>query len=258
MRILLAFLIFLQIPLDAYEKPSALKDEVWEEARPFLLPSTHPAVSFLDGLFQKRRVTLSVDSLKKSGFINIKQQPFTKMSTAIHKDLPGLFFKIYLDAQKPYKRKPEYFHWQCRIKGANLIRALVEKNGWEDSFKIPKKWMYPVPSIPAPSILFKGVTFILIEEDMQLLPEKKNLEMWRSSRVTKEFLDQLLTILNTIGLADCCNPKNIPFSEDGRVAFIDTQTSMIFPVPTQRMSCYLSKEMKAYWEKISKDKKLKS
>jgi len=244
------FSILLFSTLHAYDKPEGVKTEVWEEAKPFLFPKNHHSYSTLKALFGKRRVTLSNDSLKKSGFSQIKQQPFTKMSTALHKNLPGLFFKIYLDSQKPYKKKPEYSHWMSRIKGANLIRQLIAKNGWEDSFKVPQKWMFPLPKGQMQNPLFKPVSFVLVEEDMNLASSEKNLEMWKSKLVTREFLDRLHVILNSLGVADCTSPKNLPFSVDGRVAFIDTQTTMTFPVSLGRLSSYLSEDMADYWEKI--------
>lgn len=238
--------------LTAYEKPRELEREVWNGSSPYFFPEDHALYDSLESIFKKRRVTLSLDSLKRGGFSRISQQPFTKMTTAVHDKLPGLFFKIYLDAQKPYKRKPEYDHWQSRIKGSQLIKKFIAKNEWEDTFKVPQKWMYPLPLKPMPTPPFKGVFFVLVEEDMDLVPFKENLQMWKSPLITEKVLDRLYTLITSLGLSDCITPKNLPFSKDGKIAFIDTQTYMNFPINTRRLSSYLTDEARAYWEKLTK------
>ena len=249
---LVFLLILFAHTLGAYEKPHGLDEEFWNVSQDYLFPENHQLFNKLDTIFRKRRVTLSLDSLDKSGFTHIKQQPFTKMTTAVHKKLPGLFFKIYLDPQKPYKGKPEYEHWQSRIHGSQIIKKMIVKNGWEDIFTVPKKWMFPLPLKPEAPSPFKGVSFILVEEDMNLVSFKKNLRMWKSPLITTEVLDRLFILLTTLGLADCITPKNLPFSQDGKIAFIDTQTSMQFPVNPKRLSKYLSDDMQVYWNKLLK------
>lgn len=250
----LLFNCFCTHTLIPYEKPPKVSDKVWAEVSPYFLPEDDPASKTLMKILKKRRATLSPDSLKKSGFTSIQTQPYTKITTAKHPKLPSLFFKVYLDAQKPYKNKADYAHWLARIRGALLIQAMIEKNNWHDTFKVPRKWIFPLPASPAPPSLFEGVHFILVEEDMQILTKDHNLSAWKSPLVTPSLLDRLYLLITTLGLSDCLVPKNIPFSIDNKIAFIDTETTMSFPIRWGRFSSCLSPEMALYWDRIIREK----
>ncbi|MGK5594913.1 MAG: hypothetical protein ACSNEK_06110 [Parachlamydiaceae bacterium] len=62
---------------------------------------------------------------------------------------------------------------------------------------------------------------ILVEEDMFLFSDEENKSLWKSDSVNVEKLDRVFTILKTTGLYDGAKPDNIPFSIDGKIAFID-------------------------------------
>lgn len=215
----------------------------------YLLPSDHHAKPILDEIFSQDRVLLNRKSLKKAGFEATKPRKFTRLIIARHDKLTGYIFKLYLDNQRYYKETPEHKHWIQRIKGANLIRGEIEKKGWNHLFKVPKKWIYALPSHPKAPEEFIAKNFILIEEDMDLLSNKENKKRWKSSQVSEEVLSALFHLVNTLGLHDCLKPDNVPFSKDSRVAFIDTQFYGD-SVEMKQFGRFLSKKNKKFWDMI--------
>lgn len=87
---------------------------------------------------------------------------------------------------------------------------------------------------------------------MQLIDHKSNLNQWKSSQVSPELLIALHTLLKSLGLSDCVKPDNIPFSTDGKVAFIDTQSHHQWPVPYKNLNPYLSSSNQRLWKQITK------
>ena len=142
-----------------------------------------------------------------------------------------------------------------RIQGAKAIRKFIKANNWQEQFKVPQKWIYTLPEKPAPPRDFLSKRYILVEEDMSLHSHDENKYQWGSEIVTTELLDHLFQMLNELGLHDCASIDNIPFSIDGRIAFIDTQTFNQWPVDFGKLSRYLTQEMKIYWDQLVKNHK---
>lgn len=220
--------------------------------KPYLLPKNHPATPVLDEIFSTPGVLLNEKTLKKAGFVGSKPRKFTHLIVTRHPKLPGYVIKTYLDSQRYYKRKPEHELWLMRIQGVNKINQVIANHGWQDLFKTPRKWMYRVPkSKKTKNYLTKN--FILIEEDMDLRSERGNLALWKSRQVTQEQLQALYVILESVGLRDCATPDNIPFSHDGRIAFIDTQSHGA-KVPFSDLNDYLSSSNRRFWRALTQKK----
>ncbi len=134
----------------------------------------------------------------------------------------------------------------CTDHRAQAVRTYIEERGWQDTFAVPHKWLYPLPAAPAPLEAYRRINFILIVEDMHILDDAANNSMWKSDAVTKEKLLQLKEILEAIGLHDCAKPDNVPFTHDGRIAIIDTQTHHEWPIAYKKMEDSLSATMKPY------------
>ena len=219
-----------------------------KEVKSYLLPSHHPSKAILDDIFTKSRALGSVKSMQKAGFSHPKPRKFTHLIVTRHKALPGYIIKAYLDPQRYPKDKPEYNMWIARIQGAQRIKQAIKKNGWQNLFKVPQKWIYQIPDTPKPSVDLPSKHFILIEEDMELAPPKVNKTLWRGEKVTPLLLDALYLLLEEVGLHDCAKPDNIPFCKDGRIAFIDTQSHDEWPVDYKKLNRYLSSPMQTYWK----------
>lgn len=189
--------------------------------------------------------------MKAAGFNPVKPRKFTHLVVTRHPSLPGYVIKAYLDCQRYYKNMPEHDIWIKRIQGAQAIQNLVTTHGWDHLFKIPKKWIYELPKNPAAPSEFIQKNYIIIEEDMELLTQAKNKKAWKSNYVSTEILADLHFILETLGLKDCIKTHNIPFAKDGRIAFIDTQSTNEWPVKYKILTKCLSKQNSQIWKQIT-------
>lgn len=224
-----------------------------EDITSYLLPQNHEMQIPLAQIFSKSRAILSIETMKKAGFSPVEPRKFTRLIVTSHPSTPGYIYKVYLDAQYYYKGETEKDLWKKRIDGAQLIRNMIASNGWDHLFKVPQKWMYRLPSKPAPPKEFLRKDYILVEEDMDLLSSDENKEAWKNPLfVTEELLDALYQILVEVGLRDCVKIDNIPFSSDGRVAFIDTQSWHEGIPPLSRLTSSLPDSLKPYWKQLIK------
>lgn len=220
----------------------------------YYLPKDHPIKKELDQLFSGSRAILNMETLAKAGFQAESPRKFTSLVVARHPLFPNYIFKIYLDAQRYPKDKPEDHWWALRIQGAEAIRELIAKKQLGNQFKVPIKWIYTLPSKPGvPEGYFVKRT-ILVEEDMHLFPSKDNANLWKSSYITQELLEKVYYIIKKIGLKDGLKPDNIPISLDGRIAFVDTQLHHRKDIDFGHLTRFLSKDNKKFWKALIKDK----
>lgn len=244
--LLLSFLLIFTLSVEA-KGPSK---EVKASLAPYMLPDDHPIKPILDAIFAADRVTFNLDSMRKAGFDKCAPREFTKIIVTRHPALPGYIFKLYLDAQRFHKDLPEYALWTMRIKGAEKIRQEIFAHNLEDTFKVPQKWIYALPTDNLPPEGYYTKYYILVEEDMEILSDKENKAYWASDSVTEELLLEVYKIIKKLGLSDCAKPDNIPFSRDGRIAFIDTQTYGEKSIKFKKLTPFLSKRNQAYWKEI--------
>lgn len=232
---------------EAAERPKTVSRKVWNSVKPYLLPDDHPIKPSLDRIFSRSRAILNTRTMRKAGFVNPKVRKWTHIIVTTHPELPGYVIKTYLDAQRYHNHQPEHKRWIVRISGARAIQEMLDENGWNHLFKVPKKWIYALPETPGVAKEYLRKHFILVEEDMHLVGKRKNKDMWRSSSITIEHLDALYQILRRLGLSDCVKPDNLPFSCDGRIAFIDTDSYMKGHVPYRKLTPHLCRPMQKYW-----------
>lgn len=221
--------------------------EVWQNLEPYFLPENHPARSFIDEMILASRVTLSTETLKQAGFRDVKQRHTQSAIVTTHPDCPGYFFKFYVDTQK---LDNDWWRLLERIKGAEAARMCIKRHGFQHHFKVPRKWLYPLPvepSIPNEGS-YQRKNFFLIAEDMHVLSLKENRRAYRT-RITKKKLDAFYIILSEEGLNDSTYAENSPFTKDGYIAFIDTERYNK-PVTYSKMLKYLSEPMQKYWQKL--------
>lgn len=236
-----------------YEKGPYISDEAWEAAKPYLLAENHPIRPKLDRIFSKRRVMYSSGSFKASGFKRSHQGRVSHILASGHPHLEGFFVKGFPDTDLAITNDwKKLIH---RIVGANCVRECIANHGWEKKFKVPQKWLYPLPSEPSPPESSKVLrkTFVLIAEDMRILEHEKNNKLYKH-KMDKKTIDMLFTILQEVGLYDSVYPFNVPFCKDGRLAFIDTEHHHRWPVAFHRFTKYFSKSAAQYWEKLIKEK----
>ena len=227
-------------------------DEAWREALPFLLPEEFEIKEKLDELFNETRAILNSSSLKLAGFTTSKPQEFSLIVVTKHPNFPGYIFKIYLDNEKQKSDNKALGYFIKRVKGSIAVQKCIDENHLDAFFKVPKKWIYPMPSYEGQVKKYSHKNFILVVEDMEILSAKANVKAWRSSMVTKELLVGLHRILTEVGLVDCAKIDNIPFSKDGRVAFVDTESFGFPKVPLHRLKEMIPSHLTSFWSKLIK------
>jgi hypothetical protein len=255
---LLTLLVQSQTPLEASDKIDKLTQidyaynphvpiDLWMQLKPHFLPIDHPIKKKLDHLFYHERVTLSEETFVAAGFsITRRNRPHNAIVTG-HKKLKGYLLKVYLDSQLAI---PEWHMWLKRIKGVEVIDACIKRHGYTQ-FVLPKKWIYPLPAEPSPppNEQYQRKNFILVVEDMHILNHRKNKEAYKN-HMTSSLLDALYTVLMECQLTDCAYIGNMPFTKQGKIAFIDTELFFNGIPNFDKIKKHLSTPMQAHLEQL--------
>ncbi len=246
--------LIVRTSIESCPRKVQISQEIWNKVAPYLIPDSHPVKLQLDAIFSSSRAILNMKTLRAAGFHASNPRRFTRLVVATHPAVPGYVFKIYLDAQEYHKNKTEYENWIMRIQGIQAVQKQIEEHGLQNFFRLPTKWIYALPSMPSPPKEFLRKNFILVETDMNIYSNEENLRLWASDQVSQPLLDALFLILKNVGLHDCTKPDNIPFTKDGKVTFIDTQTFNKKPL-FKRFKAFLSPANQEYWlQLIEKNK----
>lgn len=236
----------------AYTRNPYITDEAWEQVTPYLLPEKHRLRKKLDQIFSASRVTASQEAMLAAGFLFTEKQG-GHVTVAVHPELPGIVVKMYTDDNAT---TDEWKYWVKRIKGMLLIKKGISDLGYKSYFTVPQKWIYPLPAEPSPpeEYIAYRKNFVLIAEDMNLLPWTENKLKWRYD-TDKKRLYALYQMQKTYGLNDSMRIHNIPWSSNGKIVFVDTETYMRFPVNYHPLLEFLCTALKPYWREITGLKK---
>ncbi len=241
------FLFFLVFHIQLQAVDCSLREHLGKrfkkELTDFILPANHPLNLQLDYLFSDRKTLQDFDSLAQAGFTFIQKEDLDAIVVIKHEKLPGYIIKTFLDNKTPSDPFKDDIQLIKRIIGSRLIKDSIQFHNYESLFKVPEKWLYMVPDHESkcPFSLF-----ILVEDDMEIIPDET---LWQSGRVNKELLKALFTIVSEISL-NGVKPKNIPFCQDGKIAFIDTGTYYKTQPHFFRLAEYLTPETAAYWRSL--------
>lgn len=235
-----------------YKKSKYVEEEVWTAVYPYLFPTNHPLKPKLDKIFENGRVTATVDSIKEAGF-ELNKRLGLHVVVARHPELKGFVIKTYVDHMS---KEAEWKKWVTRVQAANAIRSAIVLGGYRSLFKVPKKWIYPLPdnSSPPDSPDYTRKNFILIAEDMKLLDHQENKKRYRHS-MKKSHMKALYALCEQLGLADSARIHNLPWTKDHRLAFVDTEAFQRWPVKYHPFLEYLNKENRALWLEITADQR---
>jgi hypothetical protein len=230
-------------------------DDVDLLVEPFLMPDDHPLKEKLDQLFLRSRVISSRKTLVAAGFEDKKPEPVTKIIVTRHSKMKGYIFKIYTDDYLDYHHgEPEVYTYLRRARGAKMIKDEIVKLGWSKYFKVPAKWIYKLPDSPAPlKPEHFNRQYILVEEEMDLLSKEDMKSRWKDGTMTTKHLDKLFYMTTRLGLRGCCKYDNVPICSDGKIAFVDTQSNLRWPIAYNRLKAVLEGDMLKYWNELIKD-----
>lgn len=212
--------------------------------QPYILTAQHPAKEGLDELFNSERIITDSKTFTEAGFTILYNKEPGEVKVANHPDFPGYLFKVYFDEDISAGSKQGERCWMNLLKrcaSAARMKQFIHENKLL-YFTVPDKWLYPLPPKFC-SDKSSCQPFLLIVEDMQLVSDEKCREAWK--RAGPEVLDELYLILKK-GWGSNYLPDNVPFTEKGVFAFIDTE----YPhrnISLDRVTRYLSEPMQTYW-----------
>lgn len=228
-----------------YQKPLLVSDAVWADVQPYLMPADHPIKKKLDKLF-KTRVLENEKSILKAGFSKATPGAFSHVIISENKKLKGYIFKFYSDEQAI---EIEAEQWINRAFEAQSVQKAIETHGFTKYFKVPKKWIYPLPNNTKSKSAYPK-SFILVAEKINIVRGRENVFKWRHE-VKPKLLDAVYTITEYEGLIDSLVIHNLPFTSDNKLAFIDLEHHHKWPVPFYKLKRYLNQPMQDYWENLT-------
>lgn len=231
---------------------ATIDETILKRIRPFLMPQDHFLKPSLDDIFSASRATLNASTFAQAGFCILFSQFRSCMQVASHPKLPGYLVKVQFDSELRAKEGVPCWEWLARrCEVAQTIRKLIKRNKIKN-FIVPKKCIYLLPkdsAIPEDPFYQKKIA-ILVVERMPLVSAEKNKEAWKT-QITKKHLSELYELLVHLpGIT--VRPDNIAFTEDQKLAFIDTEYVGIHP-RYKTILPYLSEEMQNYWSKLVKN-----
>jgi len=149
----------------------------------------------------------SYDDFASEGF-KLVDHAENKIMSGTHKDAPGYIFKKYNNDRETKKQVSNYMH---RVEGSRLLRAFIAERGFQHVVA-PRKWLCELPDFPEP--------YLVVAERLDLVSRDETFEAY--DRIDKDQTRELATILYYFrGLNSTA--ANLPFTEDGKIAFIDTE-----------------------------------
>lgn len=226
-----------------WKKNGSVDEVTWNTLQPYLLPSNHPLKPKLDDIFLRMRATATAHFMKRAGFESLEEWKWDKVFVAKHPHLKGYLIKAFLDDHHLMDDKILVNRIIC----AENIRSAIKVYGYQAYFKVPRKWLYQLPENPPTLPGLHQKNFILVVEDMDLVSQKENKDMFHNL-ITEKHLSALFLLINTLGLSDSVYIKNIPFSKDEKIAFVDTERYGLWPILFHKLTPKLNSKMKKYWK----------
>lgn len=225
--------------------------EIEEQVAPYLLPKDHFTSEALDAIFKKKGVLATIESMKDAGFEILIYRQGRGLIVASHPLLKNFLIKTYLDTATHV----EWTRWVRRSQGRERMQQFMDAHPiYNRYFKVPLKWIYQIPRKKRGVATENSVPreYVLVVENMDLADKETNLQMYQSL-ITYTALDGLYLIIDQTGFSDG-HIGNLPFSSDGRIAFIDTEYTNTWPVHFDWMSKWFSARKKRYWEALIENK----
>jgi hypothetical protein len=181
--------------------PEQIQQELAETAE-------QPFVAVLAELFTDPKMFDSFDRFRSAGFALIEHSE-NKIMSGSHKRLRGYLVKKYNNDKPGKKQIRNYMH---RVEGARLIRTFIAEHGFSHVVA-PQKWLFELPrAFPE--------RYLVIAEKLDLVSRKDTESAYDD--LGRDQGRELATILYYFrGMNSTA--ANLPFTSDGRIAFIDTE-----------------------------------
>jgi hypothetical protein len=155
----------------------------------------------------------SRDDFRDAGFDVLGRSSDSKIMVGSHPSARDYLFKKYA---RDISLKEQHGNYLRRVEGVRRLRALITDKDLQ-SVIVPRKQLYELPSKFGSR---DRSSYVLIVERLPILDSDRSERAYH--RIDEDVLRDLCTVCYMFPGLDS-NAKNIPFTEDGRIAFIDTE-----------------------------------
>ena len=194
----------------------------------------------LDGLFADPDMFDSHKAWRRSGFDVLDPAKDTECMVAAHRSAPGYLFKKYTD---DVSQQDQRANFDARIEGARRVAELIRRESLQHVV-VPKKHLHDL----SPKIF--GKSCILVVERIDLVGREASERRYRD--IPDGVLRDLLRVLVELPGLDS-NSKNVQFTREGKIAFIDLENwgrKDRDTVTLKSIGNYLSKDRRKLASKI--------
>ena len=164
----------------------------------------------LDSLFVDPDMFDSRKAWRRAGFEVLDPAKDTECMVAAHRSAPGYLFKKYTD---DVSQRDQRANFDARIEGARRVAELIRRESLQHVV-VPKKHLHDL----SPKIF--GKSCILVVERIDLVGREASERRYRD--IPDGVLRDLLRVLVTFPGLDS-NSKNVQFTQDGKIAFVDLE-----------------------------------
>lgn len=164
----------------------------------------------LDGLFAATAMFDSRRAWRRTGFFVLDPAKDTECMVAGHPSAPGYLFKKYADDVSSQEQSSNY---EARIKGSEKLAALIRREDLQHVV-VPRKYLHELPRS------FGKSSRVLIVERLDIVGRDESERRYRD--VAEPVLRDLLRVLVKFPGLDS-NSKNVQFTHEGKIAFIDLE-----------------------------------
>jgi hypothetical protein len=170
--------------------------------------SSQPFVTVLESLFTDPKMFSSFDRFRDAGF-HLVDHAETKIMAGSHRRLRGYLIKKYNNDRSGKDQLRSYMH---RIEGARLLREFIAERNFQHVVA-PQKFLYELPpSFPERYLVIAEKLDLMSRRDTERSYEKMDRTQGRELAVVLYYFRGLNS-----------TAENLPFTEDGKIAFIDTE-----------------------------------
>lgn len=157
-------------------------------------------------------------TFSKAGFQLVDRTSTGGIMVGAHSVAPGYLFKKYRNERRLDEQLENY---QTRIAGARGLHGHIADRGLRN-VTAPRKWLHELP--PAFAQRRKGRSLpshVLVVDRLRIMDKASTERAYGD--IDAQTLRELCVVVARFPGLDS-TPKNVPFTRDGRIAFIDTES----------------------------------
>ena len=184
-----------------------------------------------DGIFRNPRMFDSRKTFSAAGF-EVKQAASHNIMVATHPTENRYLFKKYCSDVPLDEQEDNY---RDRLWGSRKIQQIINRHRLKH-LVVPHKFLYELPD----RFSRRRRTYVLVAERLPVLSADESTKRYRTIR--PEVLDDLCRVLFHFRGFDAAI-HNLPFTTEGQIAFIDTESCTRSPRPGTRVFKRIDREL---------------